>query len=169
MKCLRTALPIGLATLFCIGASSAQKQSAGQNPEDKESKFIKPETIQGCYELGTLTWRPDLKLGEDGEFITPPSRIQILAERGNKGFEQEGYLVRPASGVPRSIHRASYWVPKGPNTIEIIWTTGFSGLTMRLDHEGETLKGKATSFWDFPRRKQTADVVAHKVDCGKSG
>ena len=36
---------------------------------------------------------------------------------------------------------------------------------MRLSIEGETLRGKATTFWDFPRRKQTADVVAHKVDC----
>jgi hypothetical protein len=108
-----------------------------------------------------------LHLGEDLEFVTPPSRIQILAEHGSKGFESNGYLVRAAPGVSRSIHRASYWIPKGPNTIEVIWTTGFSGLFMHLDLENESLRGKAATFWDFTRRKQTANVVAHKVDCGK--
>jgi hypothetical protein len=168
MKCLRPSILIGLVTLFSVGINSAPKQAAAGNPEGKESTFVKPEMIQGCYELGTLTWHPDLKLGEDMEFITPPRRIEILAEHGSKGFEQNGYLVRPAPGVPRSIHRASYWVPNGPNTIEVIWTTGHSGLFMRLKVESETLRGKATSFWDFPRRKQTADVVAHKVDCEKN-
>jgi hypothetical protein len=130
-------------------------------------EVLKPEAISGCYELGALNWRPDLRLGEDAEFITPPRRIEILAEHGTKGFEQNGYLVRPAPGVPRSIHRGSYWVPKGPNAVEVVWTTGFSGLSMHLNLEGETLRGKATTFWDFPRRTQTAEVVAHKVDCGK--
>jgi len=167
MKCPRPAVLISLLALFCIGLSSAPKRLAGESLQDRESKFIKPEIIQGCHELGTLNWRPDLKLGEDAEFITPPRRIQILAEHGSKGFEQDGYLVRPAPGVHRSIHRASYWVPEGPKAIEVVWTTGFSGLTMRLNLEGETLRGKATTFWDFPRREQTAEVVAHKVDCGK--
>jgi hypothetical protein len=167
MKCPRPAVLLGLLTLFCAGLSYAPKRLAGESPQDKESKLIKPEIIQGCYELGTLNWRPDLKLGEDAEFITPPRRIQISAEHGGKGFEQDSYLVQPAPGVPRSIHRASYWVPKGANAIEVVWTTGFSGLSMNLNLEGETLRGKATTFWDFPRRKQTAEVVAPKVDCGK--
>jgi hypothetical protein len=29
------------------------------------------------------------------------------------------------------------------------------------------LRSKAASFWDLPRKEQTADVVAHKVDCQK--
>jgi len=137
------------------------------NPEDKESKSIKPENVQGCYELGTLTWRPDLKLGEDEVFIKPPHRIQILTERGSKTFEKNGYLVRPAPGIPPSIHRASYWVPTGPNAIEVVFTTGTSGLYMQLKVEGDTLKGKAKTHWDFLRRHQTAQVIARKIDCGR--
>jgi hypothetical protein len=52
---------------------------------------------------------------------SPPPRIQIFAEHGTVGFEQDGYLLRPAPGVPRSIHRGSYWVPKGSNTIEAVF------------------------------------------------
>jgi ribosomal protein S28E/S33 len=167
MKCLRPAVLVGLLILFCVGISSAPKQTAGENPKDKESKFIKPELIQGCYQLGTLNWRPDLKLGEDEVFITPPQRIQILTERGINAIEKNGYLVRPAPGIPPSIHRASYWVPAGPNAIEVIFTTGTSGLSMQLKVEGEILKGKAKTHWDFLRRHQTAQVIARKIDCGK--
>jgi hypothetical protein len=89
---LSTAVLISLVTLSCAVMSSAPRQSDVENPEDKESKFIKPEAIEGCYEVGTLTWRPDLKLGEDAEFITPPRRIHISAEHGSEGFEKDWLL-----------------------------------------------------------------------------
>jgi hypothetical protein len=168
MKCIRPVVLIGFSSLFCLAIISAPRQSVGQRPEVEESKFIKPESIQGCYDLGTLSWKPDLKLGEDETFITPPQRIQILAERGSVGFEKNGYLVRPAPGFSKSIHRASYWESPGPRTIEIVFTTGFSGLSMKLKVEGETLRGEAKTHWDFPRRKQTAQVNAHRTECGNS-
>lgn len=168
VKCLRLAVLIGLSNLFCVGITSTPRQSAERNQQEKEKKFVRPETVQGCYELGALSWKPDLKLGEDEVFITPPQRIQILAERGSIGFERNGYLVRAAPGFPKSIHRASYWEPTGPETIEVVFTTGTSGLSMRLKVEGETLRGKAKTHWDFPRRDQAAQVIAHKADCGNN-
>ena len=167
MKRLTTALAFLISLLSSTGVESAQDNSEVRDSGPTEPQLIKPEALQGCYELGTLSWRPDLGIGEDKEFITPPARIKISAERGTVGFEKNGYLVRPAPGVPRSIHRASYWIPKGPNALELVWTTGLSGLYMRLKFGGETLRGKATSFWDFPRRKQSATIVAHKVDCAE--
>lgn len=168
VKYLRTVVLIGLLSLFCVGISSTPKQYSQQNPKEKESKFVKPETVQGCYELGTLNWKPDLKLGEDELFITPPQRIQILAERGSIGFEKNGYLVQAAPGFPKSIHRACYWEPTGPKTIEIVFSTGTSGLSMQLKVEGDTLRGQAKTHWDFVRREQTSHVVAHKIDCGNT-
>ena len=162
----RPVLLIGLSGLFCVGVISAPRQSVEQKTEQKESKSVKPEAIQGCYELGALSWKPALKLGEDEVFITPPQRIQLLAEPGSVGFEKNGYLVRPAPGFPKSIHRASYWESTGPRTIEVVFTTGFSGLLMKLKVEGETLRGEAKTHWDFPRRKQTAQVNARKTECG---
>lgn len=171
MKFHRPAVLIGLMTLFCVGVSSAPAQSNGGNPKGKESTFNKPASIQGCYELGTLLWRPDLKLGAPGGdevFITPPRRIQLLAERGSERLEKNGYLVRPAPGIPASIHRFSYWTPTGTRTIEVVFSTGLSGLVMKPKVDGETLRGKAKTHWDFPRRHQTAQVMARKVDCGKN-
>jgi hypothetical protein len=157
---------IGFSTLFCIAVISAPRQSLGQKAKTEESKVVRPEAIQGCYDLPALSWKPDLKLGEDEDFITPPQRIQILADHGSVGLEKNGYLVRPAPGFPKSIHRASYWEATGPRAIEVVFTTGTSGLSMKLKVEGETLRGIAITHWDFPRRKQTAHVNAHKIECG---
>jgi hypothetical protein len=163
-----------LAVIICLLTSPilrSRERFSNENPmksnlEGKSSQLIKPEQVQGCYELGVLNWHPELK-GEDAKFIAPPTRIQILAERGTNGHENGEYLVRPAPGVSPSIHRASFWRPVGPKTIEIVWTTGLSGLTMKLNLQGEALKGKAKAFWDFPRRGQSAPIQAAKVDCGK--
>lgn len=161
-----TARLVFLCLLECICACFFAFSSTQDKPNGK-SQLVKPENIQGCYELTLSPWRPDLRLGGDAVFITPPNRIQFLAERGTKGWEAEGYVVKPALGVKPSIHRGSYWLPKSPQSIEVVWTTGFSGLTMVLKINGTDLRGKAKSFWDFPRKEQTADVVAHKVDCEK--
>lgn len=168
VKCIRLVVFIGFSNLFCAAIISAPRQSIGKKPEAEESKFVKPESIQGCYGLGTLSWKPDLKLGEDQKFITPSQRIQILAERGSVGFEKNGYLVRPAPGFPKSIHTASYWESTGPRTIEVVFTTGFSGLSMKLEIEGGMLRGEAKTHWDFPRTGQTAQVNARKTECGTS-
>jgi hypothetical protein len=141
--------------------------SGSQGKSNTQSQLVKPESIQGCYELTLSPWRPDLNLREDVVFITPPHRIQLFAVTGTKGWEAERFIVKPAPGVKPSIHRGSWWLPKSSDSIGIWWTTGFSGLIMNLKIAGSGLRGKATSFWDFPRKQQTADVVAQKVDCEK--
>lgn len=62
--------------------------------------------------------------------LGPPRRqsVQLFAERDTQGWEPERYLVKPAPGVEPSIHSASFWWPKGSQSIKILWTTGFSGL-----------------------------------------
>ena len=148
---------VGCAFSDCVALAKAQEQ--------RKPELVEAENIQGCYELTLSAWRPNLNLGQDAVFLTPPHRIQLLAARGTQGWESEGYVVKPAPGVAPSIHRGSYWSPKSSQSIEIVWTTGFSGLVMILKREGTDLRGKARSFWDFPRRKQEADVTARKVEC----
>src|SRR6266404_1404423 len=131
----------------------------------EQPKLVEPASIQGCYELTLSAWRPNLNFGEEAVFLTPPHRIQLFAERGTQGWESKGYVVKPAPGTEPSIHRGSYWLPKSSHSIEIVWTTGFSGLVMSLKIEGIDLRGEAKGFWDFPRGRQTAEVTTRKVEC----
>lgn len=144
-------------------------QSSQDGPKD-ERQFVKPEAIQGCYELALSSWRPNLDLGEDTVFITPPHRIQLFAEKERQASELglEWYVVKAAPGVKPSIHSHSYWIPKSSQSIKIVWTTtGLSGLAMYLKIDGSDLRGTAKTFWHFTRERQTADVVARKADCEK--
>lgn len=168
LKWIRPVVLLAFSSLFCVAIISASRHSFRQKPGADSLKFVKPETIQGCYDLGVLSWKPDLKLGEDEVFITPPQRIQLMSEHGSVGFEKNGYIVRPAPGIPGSIHRASYWESTGPRTIEIVFTTGTSGLSMKLKVDGEALRGEAKTHWDFPRKEQTAQVNARKTQCEAS-
>lgn len=148
-------------------AVAARKANTQSNPKQDE-KHIRPEAVQGCYDLTLSPWFPEMKLGDDEEFITPPTRIQLFAEKGTEGWESEGYIVRAAPGIKPSIHRGAYWLPKGSKSLKIVFTTGFSGLAMDLKTaDAETLHGKATTFWDSDRKKQTAEVTAHRAPCGR--
>lgn len=159
--------------LFCcligcaVAVAKSESPTQTQSPDAKPPGFVRPDTINGCYDLTLSAWRPKLNIGEDAVFITPPARVQLLAERGTRGWEAEGFIARPAPGVPPSIHSGSYWLPTGPRSIKIVWTTGFSGLQMNLTLETADLRGTAGSFWDFDRERQTADVVAQRVDCSE--
>jgi hypothetical protein len=71
MKCLTLEVLAGLLSLLSCSArnGTAQDRLDGRDSGQKESQLLKPQAVQGCYELETLSWRPDLRLGEDKEFI----------------------------------------------------------------------------------------------------
>jgi hypothetical protein len=157
---------ISCAAALTTSESAAQTRTPKAKPSDS-ANFVSPEAISGCYQLTLSEWHPKLNLGDDAVFVTPPASVKLLNERGTSGWEASGFIARPAPGVPPTIHRGSYWLPTGTRSIKIVWTTGFSGLSMNLTLEESGLRGTTESFWDFPRQHQTADVVARKVDCSE--
>jgi hypothetical protein len=158
---------LGVSMALGIAKGGLQDPAAPGNAKSNE-KLVSPEAVQGCYALTLSPWFPEMKLGDDAEVITPPARIQLFVERGTEEPESRGYLVRAAPGVKPSIHSSMYWVPKGAKTLEITFTDGFSGVVLGLKtSDAETLRGKATTFWDFDRRRQIAEVMAQRVPCGK--
>jgi len=157
------AMSIGWGTV-CVGQQDSNAPATARQSEE----LVRPEAIQGCYELTLSPWFPEMRLGEEEQIITPPPRIRLFAEKGTEGEESKGYLVRAAPGVQPSVHSSTYWMPKGSKSLEITFTTGFSGVVMGLKtSDAETLHGRATTFWDFKRKKQTAEVMARRVPCEK--
>jgi hypothetical protein len=51
----------------------------------------------------------------------------------------------------------------------LVWTTGLSGVEVKLHREGNTLVGVAEPFWDFPRRRRRSRVVAQRIECETPG
>ena len=127
------------------------------------STLCKAGDLAGCYELTLSQWEPAISLGEDAMFISPPARIE-LTKTPDHSWDEHGLKVTPARGVSPSIHNSSYWRDDG-HRLHIVWTTGFSGLTMDLQVRGSSLEGEAHTFWDFPRPRQTSHVIAMKIAC----
>jgi hypothetical protein len=117
-------------------------------------------SLLGCYDVVLQNWHPALNLGEDAVFTMPPRTIELTSLVGRR----RDFLARP-------VVRESKWLPFGSwevtpeRTLSLTWSNGFSGVVAELGPQGETLTGRAYTFWDFPRLTQWAAVTAVRVSC----
>ena len=124
----------------------------------------------GCYQLTLGRWWP-LPFGkDDAGFVTPSKRIRLFSERGTKGFEKDGFLVRRIPEANGKVHGRggpAYWQMKSARQIEIVWTDGFTGVTLNLEKYGNELRGWAHPHFDSPRLvPRIAHVTARPIACG---
>jgi hypothetical protein len=146
----------------------------GQCKKDSQvcSKSVPVESpvslFTGCYQLTLGKWWP-WAFGEDTKFVTPPSRIRLLPEVGTKGFEQNRFLLRTLETkeeVASGSRESSYWQVRSANQIDLTWTDGFTGVTLKLEKKEDELSGWAHPHFDavkvIPR---TARVVARLFAC----
>ncbi len=157
MQLLRLCLILVILTLLLQSEANAQTQ-----PTPLTKSF------EGCYELTLGRWWP-WSFGGDNEFVTAPSRIRLFSERGTKGFEEGGFLIRtipPRKGAASGRGGPSYWNVKSPNEIELIWNDGFTGVRLSLKKSGNELRGWAHPHFDAPRLiPRIAHVIARKIAC----
>ena|ERR1700730_440682 len=130
-----------------------------------ETKEMPAASFAGCYELKLGRWWP-WSFGGDTEFVTPPSRIQLFAERGTKGFEEDGFLIRAIKGAAPGRGGPSYWQMRSGDQVDLIWNDGFTGVTLALKKDGDRLRGWAHPHFDvFPVIPRTARVTAQRIAC----
>jgi hypothetical protein len=149
-----------LLLLFLVFSSLCTGQSSLSNSQ-AANKFA------GCYELHLGRWWP-WGMGEDTPLVTPPPRIELKLERGNEGFEKDRFLIReiPAASSSR---RSSYWMPVGGGEALLIWTDGFSGVSLRLRKNGQDLSGWAHAHFDVvPVLPHVAHAIAKSIPCSST-
>lgn len=119
-----------------------------------------------CYDLEVADWSQDphevppaTMVLHDTTHVTDVPRF----ERGRK-------VARPV--IHRGPMASAFWHRIAADSIEVVWTDGFTGIRMRLGAgaEGEELTGAATTFTDAfivgePRSTPTAAVRAIRVEC----
>lgn len=124
------------------------------------------DSLTGCYDLELGPWTSDIPSESDSLYVTPPPRIRLDSAQGRGlGDRPQNFALTPAPGALPSLHRYSWWKWTSPDSIELAWTTGLSGLRMHLAVEGSVLSGIAETFWDFTRERQRAQAVATPVAC----
>jgi HEAT repeat protein len=119
-----------------------------------------------CFRLALSPWQEPLALGEDTVFTTLPAFVRFSTVKYERRTvdESPSLRVEPALGHSYSIHGPGAWLPQADSS-EVIWSTGFSGVTMKLGVVNDSLRGVARTFWDFPRDGQTSRVLGIPVHC----
>lgn len=166
---MATSRSVILGCTLVVGiACSAQlgKDAQGQS----SPATIDPVTVRftGCYELKLGRWWP-WGFGEENSYVTPPSRIELLSEHGTRGFEQDGFVLRtiPRQAPPSAGSReSSYWRVRSSSEVDLVWTDGFTGVTLKLQKEGDRLRGWAHPHFDAVKLiPRTARVEGKRILC----
>jgi hypothetical protein len=165
----------GLQHILCIVVFALALSASSLWPQSSRTLQNRPITIAspvdaftGCYELTMGRWWP-WAFGEDTKFVTPPSLFELLSVHGKEGFEKDGFIIRaiPASSAGSAGRkRASFWEIKPSGEINLIWTDGFTGVTLQVERHGNELRGWAAPHFDAPTLvPRRAHVIARKIPC----
>jgi hypothetical protein len=150
---------VGLTALFLLTAvPSVANQNAASKRTPLEVRFA------GCYQLSLGRWWP-WGFGEDNQFVTPPQRIELLSKQGTEGWEQDHLLLR---AMPNTFGRKgpSFWKVVDDNRIDLVWTDGFTGVTIDLRKKENEFRGKAHPHFDsFVLIQRIAYVRMRKIAC----
>jgi hypothetical protein len=140
--------------LMLLVVISPRCSAQASNPSPALQTRIENQTASftGCYELVLGRWWP-WSFGEDTIYVTPPTRIELLPEPGTQGFEKYGLIIRaiPLQRRNPTVHPvSSYWQIKSSTQVDLVWTNGFSGVTLKIEKHGTELRGWAHPHFDFP-------------------
>src|SRR6266849_3936228 len=149
---------------------SAQVNNPTSAPQTQVENHA--SSFTGCYQLALGRWWP-WSFGEDTVFVTPPTRIELLPEPGTTGFEKNGFIIRtipPHTTVtPSGRPISSFWQIKSNTRVDLVWTNGLSGVTLKLRKHGTELRGWAHPHFDFPPPPaRLQHVTAKRIGCEHS-
>jgi len=122
------------------------------------------QRVKGCWAIQLGEWQPKTVYGNDSIYVTPPAKIE-LQDKYYYDYPGNRWNVLPANDAQPSVHNIVFFQPIGTDSIAIVWSTGYSGLSMRLAISQDTLRGTAATFWDFDRPQQTATVLLVRIEC----
>lgn len=118
-----------------------------------------------CFDLRLGPWRGTGPLAEDSLTFAPPPRVYLDTSMAGRGAIAAGMRLREAPGSIPSVHPFSYW-QSNRDSIELVWSTGFAGLTARLPLGSDSLHGLVKTFSDGVHAPQLeAPISAIHVAC----
>ena len=103
---------------------------------------VSPELVAGCYALTLGGWTAA------HEAPAPPAVIVLLDSIGTDLLEAGTTLVRPSPVDTNSFGYLAWWTRPVPDSLTVVFTTGFVGVELRLAWTGTAWAGQASAFTD---------------------
>ena len=166
---------MGIAALPRLRQVSVGRDSvAGRNARRAED-YIHYATrlpVAGrCYKLVRAAWGSSLDHNGDSIFTNNPDiiRFTTIKHVDRTPTTRPEMEVQAASGSGETIDGPGTWRPISQrDSLEIVWSNGYSGVVMQLAVRGDSLSGRAKTFWDFPRPSDATPVHGIRVVCNAS-
>ena len=115
-------------------------------------------SLAGCYALHLGPWSGSLPKTGMPSAHTPPAhfRLDTIPIAGRRGC---GFEVEPTNLV-RSNRPLTNWRVTARDSLRVVWSTGFVGVSLRLIAHKDSLRGIATTFHDAHYSDEPPDPSA---------
>lgn len=119
-----------------------------------------------CFSVSWGAYSPAMDLGADSVYQSPPKQIAFLVEPSDfPAFTEYLATIALANGAAPTFGAGLWSWDTALDSLDAAWTTGFSGVSMTAGWDGGALRGTLTTFWDYPRQRQQAEVRLTPVEC----
>ncbi len=123
--------------------------------------------VGACFAVHLGSWVPARAWGGDSIYTMPPRGFRVATRRGGT-VRADRYALRALAGAAGPVLDRGEWVAISPDSAQVLFGTGFSGVLLTVRRYGAGWRGIASPFWDFPRTRQTAPVTLTRVACGEA-
>ena len=130
---------VGIALLLFSGVGLAQT----------EQQSSRAHALRGCWKLEVGTFKLADSIHVDrGQTATLPQFIQFDTLTGRGLFDRPiGYVVRGLDKAPR--YQEGYFRFAHADTVEVNWTSGFTGMTLTFPFDPAVMRGRADAWTDY--------------------
>lgn len=133
-------------------------QASSDNP-------VVTEKPSGCFNVKVKAYSPPMNLGEDEVYVRIPSKVS-MGEEPFDGLADRWRLSPGPDTPPEDVEMMKgWWEHREGGGVRVVWTNGFSGVSITLASANGTWRGRATTFWDFGRPAQSTEVEFHRTPC----
>jgi hypothetical protein len=113
-----------------------------------------------CFNVSLGAWAPDLP-----EPLPPlPAVIRLTDSLGVDGLEsgRKQVLSVPAENAG---YRWAWWEQSSTDSLRVVFSTGFTGVTLLLARGGDDFEGAAGAFFDFTSESPSATARLTRTGC----
>ena len=145
-------LSIGLVLFSGVGLAQAQQQNS------------RAYALRGCWKLEAGTFQLVDSIHVDpGQTAHLPKFIAFDTLTGRGLFDHPiGHVVRGLDKVPH--YQEGYFTFPHPDTVEVNWTNGFTGMTLSFPFDTAVMRGRADAWTDYTGA-EWAPITARRVVC----
>ncbi|MFW6080045.1 MAG: hypothetical protein ACODAE_10515 [Gemmatimonadota bacterium] len=159
---------VASAMIAIVACAPATTTADAQEPDSARLE----SRAAGCFTITVGDWDPP-RAERESAFQSPPSRVRLTTERGTERLERDRLLLRPViDPAPRgrTVPGMAYWHATPTDSLRLVWTTGYVGVTATLALRGDRVDGRAVAFTDAivpgqEDRRPTAPVTGRRVEC----